>query len=255
MAVQRRSQAPARPARYVGRRRKAAPIITPAQQMARTRRGAQRVRKAGETTGGLVSKLNRGNHALMTEFVAIMVIIILRALADYVPAEDESQPGDTTTPKGLEPLPLAAAAIATWFLLALVASMGRRASQAAVAFGALILLALLFNSNAELAKTGTWISSIGNWNPEAPKAQQTTPLPAGSSSGGGTPAPGGNPVTKNPKGGQWWVVASGSSAGDIVQSPARPTKYGSARLIGPLKTEQNAQDWIDNNLVMKPPEH
>ena len=223
----------------------------PVERASRRLSAQPRSARPARTAGGLVSKLNRGNHALMTEFVAVMLIIILRALADYVPADDESQPGDTTTPKGLEPLPLAAAAIAAWFLLALVASMGRRASQAAVAFGALLLLALLFNSSAELGQTGTWISSLGNWKPEAPKQQQVTPLPTG----GGSSGSGGNPVTKNPKGGEWWVVASGGSAGDIVQSPDRPTKFGSSRLIGPLKTEHDAQAWIDNNLKSKTAEH
>lgn len=156
------------------------------------------------------ARVTRGNSALMAEFIIVMAIVILRMLADYVPADDKSKPGEVRPDKGLAPLPLAAAAVVTWFLLATLATASRRASQIATAFGALLILALLFNSHAELAAVSTWIDHFGDWSPAPPQAQASTPVPqaaGGTSDGGVTPGvtpgvPKGTPLTVKPVNGK-----------------------------------------------------
>lgn len=99
-------------------------------------------------------------HALMAEFLLAAGIVGLRSLADYVPADDASQPGAEKPARGAHPLTMLAALMAVFFVLALAAQSRSWIARGAIIFGALLDLTLLINSADEMQTVSGWFSAM-----------------------------------------------------------------------------------------------
>lgn len=134
----------------------------------------------------------------MGEMIAAFVIIGIRAIADYTPAGDASAPGTESPKKGSSPIVLITATLATYFVLAFLATRGGWYARVAAAFGLLMIIALMINSEAELVNVSTWVESIGT-----NAANQTAPTQSASPSvpSGGTPNSGGSTIPLVPSSG------------------------------------------------------
>lgn len=99
-------------------------------------------------------------HALMAEFLVALVLIALRACADYVPADDESKPGSEQPSTGAHPLTMLAATLLVYFVLSLGARSGAWLARACVMFGALIDVTLLVNSRDEFETVTGWFDAL-----------------------------------------------------------------------------------------------
>jgi len=173
----------------------------------------------------------------MLEFVVALVIIGLRAIADYRPASDQSQPGSEKPLKGLGPLPLTAATCFSWFILSSVAQKKGYTSYFAASFGALMLLVLLMNSSGELASVATWIDDLGGWSPAAPQAQTATPVESAPGTGQTTTPPA-TPEQNNPPG---WKAVPGTFGAEVYPVGGKcPSGWSlnpdKTRCIAPLAT-------------------
>jgi len=123
-------------------------------------------------------------HVLMGEMLVAFGIIGIRAIADYVPASDSHSPGSESSTKGQSPVVLAVATLAVYFVLAFMATRGGWPAKTAAAFGLLMIVALMINSETELGQVGTWIENIGgNSANQQPVSSGNSSLP---SSGGGS---------------------------------------------------------------------
>ena len=121
-----------------------------------------------------------GQHALMAEFLAFLAIVTMRAIADYVPA-DQGQPTEgtskgTVTPHGKQigPLPTLAAGFVIFFILGFMAARGGASARVAAVAGLIIDVVLLLNSMPEL---DTVSQSFGNARQQAQQATGTTQAP------------------------------------------------------------------------------
>jgi len=121
-------------------------------------------------------------HALMAEFLAACAIIALRALADYVPSDDQSQGGTEQPPRGAHPLTVLSAVLLVFFVLSLAARSHSTIARAVVLFGALMDLTLLLNSDRELGIVSGWFTAM---SPDKSKA--ATASAPGSSPGAPQP--------------------------------------------------------------------
>lgn len=139
-------------------------------------------------------------HVLMGLMLAAFVIIGIRALADYAPADDMRSPGTETPAKGAAPIVLIVATLGVFFVLSFLATRGGWAARAAAAFGLLMIVALMINSSAELGQVATWIESIGTNSASQSAPANASPDISGGSNGSSTPSnPGNLPVTGPPK--------------------------------------------------------
>ena len=86
-------------------------------------------------------------------------MIALRAIADYVPANDQSKPGQDTPPVGAHPLMMLSATIAVFFVLSIAARAHSQAGRVAIMFGGLMDLGLMANSQNELNTVSLWFAS------------------------------------------------------------------------------------------------
>jgi hypothetical protein len=193
MAVEtRRKQPPASRAAVPssgGRHRR--PPVTPARRVAAGARSAARhdvrpaVRggyQAGRKAAVFTTQRKGGQHALMAEFLLFTGIVALRAVADYVPAE-QGQPTEGTskgaiTPRSgqLGPLPVLAAGFVVFFVLSFLAARGGTWAKVAAAFGMVVDVALLMKSLPELETVSKSFGNIGQ--PQAiPSAGTAATLP------------------------------------------------------------------------------
>lgn len=132
-------------------------------------------------------------HVLMGEMVMAFVIIGIRAVADYTPASDYRSPGAEKPTKGASPISLIAATLAVYFVLAFLATRGGWPARIASAFGLLMILGLMINSEAELSQVAQWVEAIGPGN-----GNQVFPSGGGSSSTPAAPPPGSPVPTPQP---------------------------------------------------------
>lgn len=154
--------------------------------------------KFGFSPKGGISSPTGYQHVLMGEMIAAFVIIGIRAIADYTPAGDLSSPGTESPKKGSTPIVLITATLAIYFVLAFLATRGGWAARVSSAFGLLMIIALMINSEAELVNVSTWIQSIGtNTASQVAPTQATSP----SVPSGGTPNSGGSTIPLVPSSG------------------------------------------------------
>lgn len=113
-------------------------------------------------------------HVLMGEMVVAFFIIGIRAVADYVPASDMRQPGTESPKKGAPPIVLIVSTLGVFFVLSFLATRGGWAARASSTFGLLMIIALMINSESELAEVGTWIENIGTNNASQSAPQQAS---------------------------------------------------------------------------------
>lgn len=114
-------------------------------------------------------------HVLMGEMVAAFIIIGIRAIADYVPASDLHSPGTETPKKGASPIVLITATLGVFFVLSFLATRGGWTARTGAAFGLLMIIALMINSEGELIQVATWVENIGANNQSQPAQQQPSP--------------------------------------------------------------------------------
>jgi hypothetical protein len=115
----------------------------------------------------------------MAEMIVALGIIGVRAVSDYVPAGDAHAPGKETPVKGQSPVVLITATLAVYFVLSFLATRGGWAAKSAAAFGLLMIVGLMINSEAELADVAHWVENIGtNAKNQPPIASPNTNLPS-----------------------------------------------------------------------------
>lgn len=159
-----------------------------------------KVRVVTERSGGY-----SGKHVLTAELLAGLLIVLVRAVADYEPQHDGTVKGKIGHPEGqYGPLPIAAGLIASFFVLSFIVQKGGRWATVGNSFGALIILVLAMKSVKEfddVAKTfGDWGKAKkppGHWETSGPVAGQPV---SGSSGGGGGSGSGSNAPVKPKKG-------------------------------------------------------
>jgi hypothetical protein len=143
-------------------------------------------------------KAPRGyQHVLMGEMVVSFLIIGLRAVADYIPNEDTHYPGKEAPKKGQSPIVLIASTLVVYFVLSFLATRGEWQARTASAFGTLMILGLLVNSQDELSQVAGWVENMKGNSAHQPNP----PSDNGSSTGGGNtnlPPGQGPPVIQNP---------------------------------------------------------
>lgn len=142
--------------------------------------------RSGLRLGTPLKGMSGSQHTVMALFLVSMLIVILRSVADYVPQEDQSQPGKVTPMKGLGPLPLAASLCVWYFVLASVAVVRGWPGKTAVGLGGLTTIALLLNSTGELSTVEGWIKNLG-----APPSPVLLPTAVGAGSGSSSSGAGG----------------------------------------------------------------
>lgn len=113
-------------------------------------------------------------HVLMGEMIVAFVIIGIRAIADYVPASDQHSPGTEQSAKGASPIILITATLGVFFVLSFLATRGGYAAKTSAAFGLLMIVALMINSEAELSQVAGWIKNIGSNNTSQATPQTST---------------------------------------------------------------------------------
>jgi hypothetical protein len=152
-------------------------------------RQAGRGYRAGRSAEGIAKRgiARGGQHALMAEFLLFAGIVGLRAVADYVPAE-QGQPTEGTskgaiTPRTgqLGPLPVLAAGFVVFFVLSFLAARGGTWAKIAAAFGLVIDVALLMKSLPELDTVSKSFGNIGQPQtiPSATPGIEVLPTPGG----------------------------------------------------------------------------
>jgi uncharacterized membrane protein YgcG len=133
----------------------------------------------------------------MGEMLVAFGIIGIRAIADYAPAGDSHSPGSEKPAKGASPISLIVATLTVYFVLAFMATRGGWAAKVAAAFGLLMIVALMVNSEGELGDVANWITNIGTnaTNQKAP-AQSNSSLPSGSGNSTTVPSSGPGSTTE-----------------------------------------------------------
>jgi len=127
-------------------------------------------------------------HILMGEMVIAFAIIGIRAIADYVPASDAKDPGSENPPKGASPISMIVATLGTYFVLSFLATRGGWAAKVAAAFGLLMIIALMINSEAELGQVATWMENIGGNSANQPGSSASSGSSGSSGASGGSAA-------------------------------------------------------------------
>jgi hypothetical protein len=128
---------------------------------------------------------------LTAELIAGILIVAVRAVADYEPQADGTLQGKIGHPKGqYGPLPVLAGLIISFFLLSFLAAGGGLKAKLAVIFGATIDLALLMKSSAEFEKVTATFGTFGKAK-LPPGSWQTSGTAAGAPISGTLPAPSG----------------------------------------------------------------
>jgi uncharacterized membrane protein YgcG len=121
----------------------------------------------------------------MGEMVVAFSIIGIRAIADYAPSSDEHSAGSENPTKGASPIVLIVSTLAVYFVLSFLAVRGGWSARAASAFGLLMIVALMINSQAELQQVANWVENIGTNSANQATSNAASPsLPANSSGGG-----------------------------------------------------------------------
>lgn len=134
---------------------------------------------------------------LTAELLAGVVIVVLRAVADYEPQADGTLKGKIGHPSGqYGPLPVLAGLIVTFFLLSFLAASGGTKAKLAVIFGGVVIASLALKSADEISTTAGTFATFGkarrppgNWQTSGPQAGTAFASGTTGSSGGGSPAP------------------------------------------------------------------
>ena len=169
--------------------------ITPRQAAAAPGNAAVAVTQRGRYTA---------KHMLTAELIVGVLIVAVRAVADYEPQADGTIKGKVGHPKGqYGPLPILAGLIVSFFLLSFLAASGGLKGKLAVIAGAIIDLGLLYNSATEFTKVSDTFGHLGKAK-VPPGSWQTSgdisgqPISGNLPAGGTVPPPGsqsgGNPV-------------------------------------------------------------
>lgn len=171
----------------------------------------------------MVTGRSPAEHTLVAEFLVALVIIIIRAVADYVPQGNGTEPGEEQPAKGAHPLTMLAATLIVYFVLSVAARTHTFMSRAAVLFGLLMDLTLLTKSGPEMQTVANWFANRPN---------------AASQSSGQPPASGGG----NTQSGKWWVTSSG-----VVASPSKPPGA-----VGPFSSQSAAEQYVQSHTTQPP---
>jgi hypothetical protein len=153
-----------------------------------------RVRVKVRSNTGSIRTPSGYQHVLMGEMIAAFVIIGIRAIADYTPASDTHNPGSETPKKGMSPIVLITATLGVFFVLSFLATRGGWPARTSAAFGLLMIVALMINSEAELAEVASWVENIGTNSASQPAAKQSSPTIAGGSGSSASNLPPGTTV-------------------------------------------------------------
>jgi hypothetical protein len=142
--------------------------------------------------GGLYS----GRRMLTAELVVGILIVAVRAVADYEPQADGTIKGKIGHPKGqYGPLPILAGLIMTFFVLSFLAASGGTKAKLAVIFGGVIDLTLLMRSAKEFETVAATFGRLGH--AQVPKGSwQTGGTAAGDPISGTAPATGSTAPSK-----------------------------------------------------------
>jgi hypothetical protein len=125
-------------------------------------------------------------HVLMGEMVVAFSIIGIRAIADYAPSSDEHSAGSENPTKGASPIVLIVSTLAVYFVLSFLAVRGGWSARAASAFGLLMIVALMINSQTELQQVAKWVENIGTNSTSQTAPNVTSPsLPGGGTGNSG----------------------------------------------------------------------
>ena len=158
----------------------------------------------------------RGDYSargmLTAELLAGVIIVVIRAVADYQPQADGTMRGKVGHPAGqYGPLPVLAGLIVTFFLLSFLAASGGTKARLSVIFGAVVIITLAMKSADEFTTVSGTFSTFGkarrppgNWQTSGPQAGTafTGNTSSGSSSSGGSGGGGQpGPEVVKPKGG------------------------------------------------------
>lgn len=120
-------------------------------------------------------------HVLMGEMIVAFGIIGVRAISDYAPSSNKHDPGAEKPVTGSGPVALIAATLAIYFVLSFLATRGGWAARVAAAFGLLMIVALMINSENELTDVANWVENIGSNATNQPSVTSpNTNLPAAS---------------------------------------------------------------------------
>lgn len=158
-------------------------------------RAGRQARGAAADTSALAGRAAFGKgsqNAVMAELLIAVIIVVMRAAADYVPAAGGAEKGDVTPKSGqLGPVATLAGILAVFFLLSFAAVRGGTAGRLAAIGGAVVDLALLLKSMPE-------ITAVAQFFGPPPAGQTAGPPGSGKKSGGakkGKPVP---PIDPNP---------------------------------------------------------
>lgn len=145
-------------------------------------------------------------HMLTAELITGVLIVAVRAVADYEPQADGTLKGKIGHPKGqYGPLPILAGLIVSFFLLSFLAASGGTKAKVAVIAGGIIDLGLLMNSSDEFVKVSDTFTSFGTAKVPAGSWQTEgtvwgNPIQGAAPSGGLVPGRGGGVAPANPSG-------------------------------------------------------
>jgi hypothetical protein len=195
--------------------------------------GRRRAAQAPGKAAGAVTRRGRysAGHMLTAELIAGVIIVAVRAVADYEPQADGTLKGKVGHPKGqYGPLPVLAGLIVSFFLLSFLAASGGLKAKLAVIAGAIIDLGLLMNSSDEFVKVSSTFGTFGkaklpagSWQTEGTAAGEpisgTLPSTGGGGSGSGG---GGGGLPKGAPPGAVPVGAGGSCPAGTIKEGAGP---------------------------------
>lgn len=172
-----------------------------------------------------------GKHMLTAELLIGILIVAIRAVADYEPQADGTIRGKVGHPDGqYGPLPILAGLIVTFFFLSFLAASGGLKAKLAVIAGGIIDLALLLKSGDEFTKvSGTWGTfgkaqvPPGDWQTSGTIAGEPVSgtLPSDSGSGGSQPST--PPEPKDGKCPPGWLLDrnTGKCVSDLITGPVK----------------------------------
>jgi hypothetical protein len=144
--------------------------------------GKQVRRAPGKAAAAVTQRKSyTGAHMLTAEFMVGVLIVAVRAVADYVPSNDGTSKGKIVPSKTGQygPLPVLSGLIVSFFLLSFLAASGGTKAKLAVIGGAILDLALLMNSMDQFNTVAAVYSTFGKATPP-PGDWQTSGSAAGS---------------------------------------------------------------------------
>jgi hypothetical protein len=104
-----------------------------------------------------------GKRMLTAELLVAVLIVAVRAVADYEPQADGTLKGKIGHPKGqYGPLPILAGLIMSFFVLSFLAAAGGTRARLAVIGGGIIDLALLLKSTKEFTTVADTFGKLGH---------------------------------------------------------------------------------------------